>query len=122
MRIYIYLAAAAFIAFTSATAAWKVQSWRHDAQELARVEDARELAKLQRQAANSASAGHEADKTRIETEFLTITQEVERVIEKPVYRNICLDPDGLRAHAAAVRATGNTGEPGHPVPAAAAPE
>jgi len=28
----------------------------------------------------------------------------------------------LGAHAAAVRATGNTGEPGHPVPAAAAPE
>ena len=26
----------------------------------------------------------------------TITQEVNRVVEKPIYRNVCLDADGLR--------------------------
>jgi hypothetical protein len=42
--------------------------------------------------------GHEADKDKLRTEFLTITQTVEKIVEKPVYRDMCLDDcDGLRA-------------------------
>lgn len=63
-----------------------------------------------------AAVGHEADKAKIRTEFLTITEEVERVVEKPVYRNICFDADGLRLIAAATGRSEGAGEPAPAVP------
>lgn len=54
---------------------------------------------------------HERTKARIETEFVTITERVQHVVEKPVYRNICVDADGLRLIADAIK----------PAPAASQP-
>ena len=44
--------------------------------------------------------------------YRKITQEVERVVEKPVYRNVCLDPDGLRIARDAIR--GEVSDPAKP--------
>jgi hypothetical protein len=44
--------------------------------------------------------------------YRKITQEVERVVEKPVYRNVCLDPDGLRIARDAIR--GQVSDPPKP--------
>ena len=75
-----------------------------------------------------AATGHEADKAQIRTEFLTITQEVERVVEKPIYRDrdplrpdagLCLDDDGLRLVRAAI---GAPAAPGQPAPTLPSPE
>lgn len=63
-----------------------------------------------------AAVGHETDKAKIRTEFRTITQEVERVVEKPVYRNICFDDDGLRLIAAATGRSEGASEPAPAVP------
>ena len=52
---------------------------------------------------DKAAAGHEADKAQIRTQIKTIYQEVERVVEKPVYRDtVCFDDDGLRLIRAAI--------------------
>lgn len=75
-----------------------------------------------------AATSHEADKAQIRTEFLTITQEVERVVEKPIYRDrdplrpdagLCLDDDGLRLVRAAI---GSPAAPGQPAPTLPSPQ
>lgn len=90
---------------------WKVQAWRHDSAALAAQEQARETERMRRQAANSAAGKHEQARERIRVQIETVREEVERVIEKPVYRNVCLDPDGLHALAEAARSTGYPGKP-----------
>lgn len=71
------------------------------------VEDAARLA-VRRQH-RVAATGYEKDKVRIHTEFVPITQEVERVVEKPVYRDVCLDADGLRILSQAIDAAAGAG-------------
>jgi len=87
---------------------------------------------VQIQRIDRAAVGHEADKAQIRTEFVTITQEVERVVEKPFYRapdpasadagaaaGLCLDDDGLRQLRAA---TGQAPDRREPAPALPSPE
>ena len=89
--------------------------------EQARQVNQRAQERLRRQNANTAAVAFEGDRVRIEKEFVPITQEVERVVEKPVYRNVCLDPDGVSAlNAAIARANGDPGQPGGTVPEPAA--
>lgn len=79
--------------------------------------------RLQRQNSNTAAVAHESDKVRIETEYRDVIKEVQRVVEKPVYRNVCLDPDGLSVIGDALaRAYNDPGEPGNAVPKAATPK
>lgn len=48
--------------------------------------------------------------------YRTITNEVERVVEKPVYRSVCLDDDGLRLARDAIRGeVSNPAKPDQPV-------
>lgn len=91
--------------------------------EQARQVNQRAQERLRRQNANTAAVAFEGDRVRIEKEFVPITQEVERVVEKPVYRNVCLDPDGLSVIGDALaRAYNDPGEPGNAVPKAATPK
>jgi hypothetical protein len=79
--------------------------------------------RLVRRAAVASAAGSafEADRTVIETRTRIIRQEVQHVVERPVYRDCRLDPDGLRlvnaalgGSAAAIPAS----QPPEPVPSA----
>ena len=117
--IYTHAAVALVAGAVAFGAAWRVQAWRHDSAELARVEQSRETEKMRRQAAGKAATAHEADKTKTRTEFVSITERVrdEIEIEKVVYRNVCISAGGLRELANAARATGYTGEPGNGLPA-----
>jgi hypothetical protein len=82
---------------------------------LQREQAAKELGqRLQR--VDTASVGHEADRRRIQTEFVTVTEEVERVVEKTVYRDVCLDDDGLRALRSAIHGPDPASEPARVVP------
>lgn len=91
--------------------------------EQARQVNQRAQERLRRQNANTAAVAFEGNRVRIEKEFVPITQEVERVVEKPVYRNVCLDPDGLSVIGDALaRAYNDPGKPGNAVPKAAAPK
>lgn len=118
MNIQLIIAAA--IAVSSFGTAWKIQDWRADAAELERVTVAQEMARNLRKVTSGASTAFEDDGAKVKTKIVTVRQEVDRVVEKIEYRNVCFDADGLRAHASAVRLTGNTSKPESPLPAASA--
>lgn len=113
MNLQFAAAALAVVAALSFAAGWKVQGWRWAASERAALEQARVREEQLRAEIDKASAGYEADRAKLRTEFRTIYQEVERVVEKPVYRDReCLDADGLRVLQSAIR--GDTAAAGEP--------
>lgn len=120
--IYTHVAVAIVSGAVAFGAAWRVQSWRHDSAELARVEQSREVERMRRQAAGKAATQHEKEKVVIREKFVPIIQEVDRVVTQVVYRDtVCLPPDGLSVLRAAIdRANGNPGEPRDTVPASTA--
>lgn len=96
-------------------AGWLTNDWRRDSQAL-KVERADNVAAI-RQIDNEADKGRafENKAGKIQVRYRTVVQEVDRVVEKPVYRNICIDDDGMRLLRAA-----NADEPvpaGEPLPA-----
>lgn len=96
------LVAAALSAALAFGAAWKIQGWRADAADKARIEAQIELASAREKQADTASAGHEKDKAAVRVQFQTVYRDVEKTIEKPVYRNVCFDDDGLQQLASAI--------------------
>lgn len=83
-------------------------------QEVARVQI------LRADRADQAAERHERAKADVQVVYETITKEVQHVVEKPVYRNVCLDDDGLRIIGDALAATG-AGAAGQPARAVSAP-
>ena len=114
------LVAAAIAAAVAFGGAWKIQDWRHDAAELARVTAQQEITQENARLANRAATGFEKDRTKNETRTRTITIEVDKIIDRPVYRNVCLDTDGLQLIAAAIGRRDPTSQPGHALPGPAA--
>lgn len=83
-------------------AGWQVNDWRHDAAEAERASQVKVAEDKQEAKADAASAGHEGVREQIRTEFQVIYRDRDRVVEKPVYRNVCLDADGLRLIKSAI--------------------
>ena len=116
--IYTHAAAALAAAALAFAGAWKVQDWRYGAQEAARLEQEREARVLRARSVDNAAASHEVEREQVAAEFKVITREVERIVEKPVYRNVCLDDDGLRVIGKAIGASSNPSQPASAVPGA----
>ena len=115
--IYSHLAAAALAAALACAGTWQVQDWRYGSREEDRLEGVRESTRMAAKVGDVAATKHEADKVSIRTEFITITEQVEKIIERPVYRdNVCLDADGLRILTAATRPSPAASKPASPVP------
>lgn len=89
-----------------------------DAQrELAAHEAAAKATQKKLERIDTAATGHEADKAQIRTQIKTITKEVDRVVEKPVYRDtVCFDDDGLRLVRAALGPPTTASQPAPAVP------
>jgi uncharacterized protein YcfJ len=88
-------------------AGWQVQDWRHGRIDAQRIErQARDtLRNIERgqQAADAYTTGEvNAQPARKE-----IVRTVEKIVTRPVYRNVCLDADGLQQLRAAI----STGAP-----------
>lgn len=99
----------------------RIDEDRHLERERART--AANIERLVRRAAvaSAASSAFEADRTVIETRTRIIRQEVQHVVERPVYRDCRFDPDGLRLLNAALGgspAAIPAGVPPDPVPGA----
>lgn len=101
---WILLALAAGLAATGAGGFWAGKEWEQGAEAQRQVEAKEQADEKRRSDAkqiDTAAAGHEGDKTRIRTEFVTITQTVERIVREPFYAApdaaACLDPAGLQA-------------------------
>ena len=70
--------------------------------------------------ADTSAANFETDKVKNETRTRTITLEVEKIVERPVYLNACFEPDGLRALNRAIQRTDDPGQPSLKLPRPAA--
>lgn len=70
--------------------------------------------------AAGASTRYEGRRARLQQHARVITKEIDRVVEKPVYRDVCLDADGLRILSAAIAGAAAPGQPAAAVPIAAA--
>ncbi len=102
MSILAYLAIALAIFLAGSATGWKAHVGITASRDLAALQ-AQERETLRRiDKIDTSAVKHEQAKTRIETEFVTITERVRDVVEKPVYRNICLDDGGLRLIADAI--------------------
>lgn len=112
MSLYIYAAVAIGAAAAVAGGTWKVQDWRYGAKETARLEAEAEHRRMDAKRIDTAAAGHEGDKREIIVQWKTITKEVDRVVEKPVYRDMCFDDDGMRVLREAIAPTPASEPPG----------
>lgn len=92
------------------------------ARDLKAVQDNARTQILRADRADQAADRHEKSKAAIEVRYQTIEKEVQRVVEKPVYRNICLDDDGLRLVRDALAGPASAAsQPAGSVPRAAGP-
>jgi hypothetical protein len=120
-RWAVLLAAAAALYGTG-----RIHQARVDQAKQIEIERARTVANIERlvrraAVASAAGTAFESDRTVIETRTRIIRQEVQHVVERPVYRDCRLDPDGLRLLNAALAgspAAIPTGQPTEPVPGA----
>lgn len=114
--MYTHLVAAMVAAAAAGIGAWTVQDWRYESKEAERMEMAAKEQARRADRIDTAAVGHERDRAEIHTRFVTITEEVERVVEKPVYRDVCLDADGLRVLTDAIGGADPAGQPARAVP------
>lgn len=112
------LIGAVVIAGMSFFAGWTTQGDRRDAAEraaeLQRRDAADEVRRLVVASVARAATGHVQWKERERVVFETIERQVAQVVERPVYRDVCLDDDGVRIVNAAIagRVAALGGEPG----------
>ena len=95
--IYSHVAAALLGAAVAATSAWQVQSLRFEAKEKQRLESEAEIRRMNEKRTSLVAEGLEKDKREIEIRYRTITKTVTKFIDRPVYKNTCLDQDGIAA-------------------------
>lgn len=78
----------------------------------------REQREREAKQADVASQSVEAGNAKAKVVYRTITKEVDKVVDREVYRNVCLDADGLRIANTALNAgeSPDPGKPDRPVP------
>jgi len=91
--------------------AWQIQDWRHDSKVL-KADQKIEVRQDQNiDKAQVASTQFETKQNETKTEFKTIYRDVEKIVYRPVYNNICFDADGLQLITRATQNTITTGKP-----------
>lgn len=106
------LGAIAIVIFAAGAASGvKIQSALTDQKALAEQRAAAKQQQARLEKIDVAAVGHESDKAQLRTQFKTIIKEVDRVVQKPVYLNVCFDDDGLRAAQAAIGPTPSASQP-----------
>jgi hypothetical protein len=114
--LYTYAATALVAVGIGFAGGWKTQDWRYGAIEAKRLSAIAEAEKKRDKASYGASVTFEKGRTQVETRYQTITETVEFIVDRPVYRDtICFTDDGLRALRDATRETA-TPEPSRTVP------
>jgi hypothetical protein len=108
--MYIKVAIALAVLLLGFSAGWKTNGWRHDAAlHAAQVQQQRDTMKrIDR--IDEASVSHESFKAKEESRYVERVKIVREIVERPVYRNTCIDPDGMRLINSAIRGE-DTSEP-----------
>lgn len=116
------LISAAVALAVGAGAAWQMQAWRWAAADAERVQQQAEANRMAEQRSGAAGLAYEQTRAAAAVERQIVYQEVERVVDRPVYRDReCLDADGVRIVNAASQQPGTAGiaDPAVPGPAPA---
>jgi len=119
--MYVYLLAALLALSVGFGSGWKVRAWKASSDDADRVSQVAHDAAVKAERVDTAATAHEAFKAAVQVREHIVYREVERVIEKPVYSNVCLDDDGLRIIAADIAARTAPSEPAPALPSASAP-
>ena len=114
--ISLYAAIAVIAAAVGGYSAWSAQGWRYDAKDAQRIEAQAEQARMDRQAAQTQSEGFENDRTKTAIKYRTITRQVEKIIDRPIYSQPCFDDGGLHALRSAIGSASDTSEPADALP------
>lgn len=121
-RLYVLLGLFLAGLLAGSVGAWKVQGWRQTALEHARQVAQQRDTQKRIDRVQEAAAGHEEFKAEEEIRYVTITKIVTKLVDRPVYRNVCFDDDGRRLlNDAAAGAVPGRGEPAAAVPGPAKP-
>ncbi len=92
-----HYAAAGLVAIAAGfSAGWQVRGWKASHDDVQHIEQAAQDAKRRVENADRASGRYEGQRASADERERIVIQEVERVVQKPVYRADCLDDDGLR--------------------------
>ena len=83
---------------------WSTRGWHEAALREAKAEAEAKLSKIVQAQSDQAAQDHEAVRAALATQQRVITREIDHVVEKPIYRNVCLDDDGMRILNAAIGA------------------
>lgn len=119
MQLWVLLLIALVAAGTGTAAGWKAKAWQVAyAEQQAAEAAAKDFVRREKEQYAQADA-HEKVKTELRYVDRVITKEIEREVEKLVYRNVCLPADGLRLANEAIRAANRAAsQPAAAVPAA----
>ena len=118
MNLLLYGVVALAILGTLAGIGYKVRQSGYDACKVEWAQASAEQAKREQEA--SAKASKALEEKRVETKVVIQkrTVYVDKLVDRPVYRNVCLDADGLRCLNAAIDGKDATGcKPDSAVPA-----
>ncbi|MBX3490918.1 hypothetical protein [Parvibaculum sp.] len=98
-------------------AAWDWRAAKCDAQIAGLVEASQKSKDAEAEKAHGAATELEKESADAEIVYREITVEVDRIVERPVYRDRCFDDDGLRAaNRALAGPRAAAAEPDRPVP------
>lgn len=97
---------AAFI--SGGAASWKVQDWRYASKALEEKEAQAEVKRMNEKQIDTAGDNFEKDKAKENVKYKNIYVEVEKIVHRDFYRDVCFDPDGLRALNTAISGTVTT--------------
>lgn len=101
-------------------AGWRLRGLQVKAATVDQVQSQAQADVQQAQRTSEAVQAHAQAKTETEIRYVTVTREVEKLVERPVYLERCLDDDGLRALNAQILGTDAPG-PGPALPEAGHP-
>jgi hypothetical protein len=94
--VYTHIAALILGLAAGFAGAWNVQAWRADSAELKRTQAAKTEFLKREKEAYAPSVAHERFKEKERVVYEVITETVDKIIERPVYRQFCADDDGVR--------------------------
>ena len=101
-------------------AGWRLRGIQTKAATVDQVQAQAKADVQQAQRTSEAVQAHAQAKTETEIRYVTVTREVEKLVERPVYLQQCLDDDGLRALNAQIAGADAPG-PGPALPEAGHP-
>lgn len=103
-------------------AGWQVRDWKAESDDKARLEEAIKEKEANVVKVDVASTKFEGKRAKAAARERIVVREVQHVVEKPVYRNICVDADGMRILADDVDNSNSGRELAPAVPAASNPK